>query len=612
MSSSARIDELRKKFDENPRRFFAPLANEYRKAGDFEQAVFICQEYLPQQPGHMSGHIVYGQTLFDMGRDEEARAVFETALTLDPENLIALKHLGDIARQAGDFEGSRSWYQRVLEADPRNEEIMQILEGMGGVDGSSTAHLREAVSEPSASSQAESGSYETAFDNSAEPIEHVDEPSESSLDAAATTESDIEPLVLEQSVGAELPAAEPELVAVVETFASSAVEAASEPDSHELLDLDDFSIGGSDAPTESPVEPEPEPTAAAGSLDFHPFGEEPASAESAPESTPEPPIDLATDVILGLPDDTPEPPPLPVEPALAELPVEPTAEAGEDLTRAIDQLEGLETFSMDVSAEIPSGASEEVQPIVAPDTFATETMAELYAQQGHLESALEIYDQLLERSPEDAELHRRADALKRQLLGPPAAEAIDSTNHTEDATAAHELPGEVEQSDVAPAAVAGPTIREFFRAILEDRRDDEIAATSVPNDFTEPPTDDAIVAESEGSIDILFSDSPTAADDLSAAMSLAEAFGGENEGDDAALHGTPAHPATDELSLDHVFRTATPAKGSGAAGAFSLDEFFSGNAPDPTAPETLAESSPPRSTDDIAQFNAWLNGLKKS
>ena len=127
MASSARIDELRKKFDENPRRYFAPLANEFRKMGDLEQAVFICQEYLPQQPGHMSGHIVYGQALFELGRDEEAKAVFETALSLDPENLIALRHLGDIARQAGDLDVAKFWYQRVLESDPRNEEISQIL-----------------------------------------------------------------------------------------------------------------------------------------------------------------------------------------------------------------------------------------------------------------------------------------------------------------------------------------------------------------------------------------------------------------------------------------------------------------------------------------------------
>ena len=37
MSTAARIDELRKKFEENPRRYFAPLANELRKAGDLVQ-----------------------------------------------------------------------------------------------------------------------------------------------------------------------------------------------------------------------------------------------------------------------------------------------------------------------------------------------------------------------------------------------------------------------------------------------------------------------------------------------------------------------------------------------------------------------------------------------
>ena len=107
MATSARIDELRKKFDENPRRYFAPLANEYRKIGDLEQAIFICQEYLPQQPGHMSGHIVYGQALFEAGRLDDARAVFETALSLDPENLIALRHLGDIAHRGGAADAAR-------------------------------------------------------------------------------------------------------------------------------------------------------------------------------------------------------------------------------------------------------------------------------------------------------------------------------------------------------------------------------------------------------------------------------------------------------------------------------------------------------------------------
>lgn len=127
MASNPRVEELRKKFDENPRRYFAPLANEYRKAGDFAQAIAICREYLPQQPGHMSGHIVFGQALYEARQFDEAKAVFETALSLDPENLIALKHLGDIELIAGKTDAARAWYQKILDADPRNEEILAQL-----------------------------------------------------------------------------------------------------------------------------------------------------------------------------------------------------------------------------------------------------------------------------------------------------------------------------------------------------------------------------------------------------------------------------------------------------------------------------------------------------
>src|SRR3977135_22333 len=130
MASTPRIDELKKKFDDNPRRYFAPLANEFRKAGDIEQAIVICEEFLPQQPGHMSGHIVYGQALYESGRIPESRAVFETALSLDPENLIALRHLGDIALGQGDQVTAHTWYTRVLDADPRNEEIQGLIASM--------------------------------------------------------------------------------------------------------------------------------------------------------------------------------------------------------------------------------------------------------------------------------------------------------------------------------------------------------------------------------------------------------------------------------------------------------------------------------------------------
>ncbi len=127
MGASERLDELRKRYDENQRRFFAPLANEYRKAGDLEQAIALCRLHLTDAPSNLSGQIVFGQALFEAGYLDEARSTFETAISLDPENLIALRHLGDIARAQSDVPHARDWYQRVLDADRRNEDVIALL-----------------------------------------------------------------------------------------------------------------------------------------------------------------------------------------------------------------------------------------------------------------------------------------------------------------------------------------------------------------------------------------------------------------------------------------------------------------------------------------------------
>src|SRR5688500_14690924 len=149
MAYSARIDELEKKFNENARRYFAPLANEYRKAGDLDRAIEICRAHLPQQPGHMSGHVVYGQALYESRQLEEAKKVFEAALALDPENLIALRHLGDIARDSADPATARIWYLRVLDADPRNDEVAGMLAELDASAGGVPAGAPVGETQPS-------------------------------------------------------------------------------------------------------------------------------------------------------------------------------------------------------------------------------------------------------------------------------------------------------------------------------------------------------------------------------------------------------------------------------------------------------------------------------
>src|SRR2546421_8976953 len=133
-----RLRELQEKFEENPRRYFAPLANEYRKGGQPKRAIEICRSQLAQMPGHMSGQIVYGQSLYEVGEFDEARQVFERALTLDPENLIALRSLGDMSLQSGNTTEARNWYMRLLDADPKDTAVIALV---SEIDASADAAL---------------------------------------------------------------------------------------------------------------------------------------------------------------------------------------------------------------------------------------------------------------------------------------------------------------------------------------------------------------------------------------------------------------------------------------------------------------------------------------
>jgi hypothetical protein len=63
-----------------------------------------------------------------------------------------------------------------------------------------------------------------------------------------------------------------------------------------------------------------------------------------------------------------------------------------------------------------------------------------------------------------------------------------------------------------------------------------------------------------------------------------------------------------------VFRHATPAAGNMAPSSFSFDQFFSEQAQhDVAAADADAGAGESAGlSDDIQQFNAWLEGLKKS
>jgi tetratricopeptide (TPR) repeat protein len=670
MASSARIDELRKKFEENPRRYFAPLANEYRKAGDIEQAISICKEYLPQQPGHMSGHIVYGQALYEARQYEEARTVFETALALDPENLIALRHLGDIALIVGDIDGARGWYGRVLEADPRNEEIqaqLKSLESVGPAAAPTPMSTSVVESSPPAPAAAEPAAAETIPQASepaqlpalelttpAEPPQPAATPASSaptivapamplptiertveipatptsavqSLSTTPTAEITLDkvpvPAVpdLEKAAEAPGPGLPVEKAAGFEPTADSGSERGavaptagletSTPPAAHAPPIDSFTLDGLETTSMSPaapVEVPPPPAAEASSPDPGPAAAAPvpldpipaaqAAPESAAESTAEAPAVAEPSVVMPTPV---VPPPVIAETettATGTEPGSPPAEAPTSSSELMfldvghtspEQMEAVSAHPAEPPSPAPAPltppnpvAESAAEPVMAESKpFVTETMAELYEQQGHRDEALRVYRALLEQRPTDAHVRSRIEQLEGKR-GPTIRELLSRV------AARRPAPQSVPQS--APSAMPAP----------------------VPVEPVAPPAP----APRNDLLGQLFGGASVAGADENAAITLSAAFSNDGRangsgGSFGQLAGTAAHPAPKDLSLDAVFGSQSVAP---PASSFSFDQFFSERATaEHPAPAARGATEGQETKDDVAKFTQWLEGLKQ-
>ena len=107
-----------------------PLADAYRKSGDVEKAIELCEKGLEGYPDYASAHVILGKCFYDKGATERSRAEFERVTEIDPENMVALKFMGDILMSEGDRDGSISYYRRILAIDPTNEEVSEKLKGL--------------------------------------------------------------------------------------------------------------------------------------------------------------------------------------------------------------------------------------------------------------------------------------------------------------------------------------------------------------------------------------------------------------------------------------------------------------------------------------------------
>jgi tetratricopeptide (TPR) repeat protein len=124
MADSARIEELKRRVQLDPASIaFASLAEEYRRAGQFDAAIATCEAGLQRHPAYLSARVTLGRCLIETGRYDEARAALEQVLQAAPENLAAIRGLAEIHHRVGeDPETAQSYASSFADLEPAPAE----------------------------------------------------------------------------------------------------------------------------------------------------------------------------------------------------------------------------------------------------------------------------------------------------------------------------------------------------------------------------------------------------------------------------------------------------------------------------------------------------------
>jgi tetratricopeptide (TPR) repeat protein len=592
MAYTSEIDKLERRLRENPTGLtFAPLAEQYRKAGDVARALEVLKTGLELHPNYVAGNIVFGRCNFDIGNYAESETAFRKVLDSDSENVIALQALADIAERQNRFDDSGHWLSYLLNIDAGNDQARKQMARLEMLRVQQEHFNRTAID--AEADQGEPVAESAASRAEAAPSEET--PAMRELQEALDT-IEISPSPHVSSPPVEEPAPEPIPETTVAEDVTEPVMQAFEPEPAEPLTvdepagapateflLDEDPIGaptadlrGNDMGVERHEEIVLRPSATSefqapsdaellsGSLANDrsiPAFEEEALAPSG-EAAESPAVEAenpnASEPVRpealwqAHPEDaTPEEPPVPTpepgefetpRPELAALPQGSPVDEASDMAEAEEAAEG-------------------------PEPLVTETIGDVYAAQGHRTQALDVYRQLLLRTPGDLRITEKIQELeKRESAVSPQRAAAFAAEQT-----------------------GGQSVRSYFGDLLAARLPEENGSDRV----SEP-----------------------ASTESSSTHFMEEAF----KTDEEPGGGEPTRPASGPLSLSAIFGedpSPVPPVISGAEPVPSetapshFDEFF-GEQPAASGSTTRARSVRLETDqDDLDQFHKWLKGLKR-
>jgi tetratricopeptide (TPR) repeat protein len=127
-SAEIRTRQLQEIVERDPSTaLYLPLAERLREEGRVEEAIRLCEERRNRPGKGVGDAVVLGRCYLADGRLGDARAAFEAALSLDRENVAALKALAGILAHEGRPSNAADLYRAVCRVDPGDLESQTAL-----------------------------------------------------------------------------------------------------------------------------------------------------------------------------------------------------------------------------------------------------------------------------------------------------------------------------------------------------------------------------------------------------------------------------------------------------------------------------------------------------
>jgi tetratricopeptide (TPR) repeat protein len=129
VADNPRIEELRRRIQKDPASIaFAQLAEEYRRAGSYEDAIATCRAGLAIHPSYLSARVTLGRALIEMNELEAAETELQFVRHHAAENIAAIRGLAEIHHRRGELGEALSFYKSALGLARHDPDLEQTVD----------------------------------------------------------------------------------------------------------------------------------------------------------------------------------------------------------------------------------------------------------------------------------------------------------------------------------------------------------------------------------------------------------------------------------------------------------------------------------------------------